>query len=104
MWFHGDAWLNPKFGVHARAASFGLLPDDCRDETARLLEEAALENLDLTFVEDEALINLIPAKNLFALGAKVRMFIEEPIEDRISDIGSSADLDEDAESNFETVT
>ena len=104
MWFYGDAWLNPKFSVHARAASFGLLPDDCRDETARLLEEAALENLDLTFVEDEALISLIPDKNLFALGAKVRIFIEEQIEDRISDIGSSADLDEDAESNFETVT
>ena len=103
MWSYGDVWLNPKFRVHARAASFGLLPDDCRDETARLLEEAALENLDLTFVEDEALINLIPAKNLFALGAKVRMFLEVQIENRIFDIGSSADLDEDAESNFETL-
>lgn len=103
MWFYGDAWLNPNFRVHARAASFGLLPDDCRDETVRLLMEAALENLDLTFVENEALISLIPRKDLFALGAKVRLLIEEQIEDRISDIGSSADLDGDAESNFETV-
>lgn len=103
MWYSGDAWLNPKFSVHARAAPFGLLPDDCRDETVRLLEEAALENLDLTFIEDEALINLIPAKSLFALGAKVRIFLEEKIVDRISNIGSDADLDEDAEGNFETV-
>ncbi len=103
MWYSGDAWLNPKFNVHARAAPFGLLPDDFRDETVRLLEEAALENLDLTFIEDEALVSLIPAKSIFALGAKVRMFLEEEFEDRILDISSGADLDEDAEGNFETV-
>lgn len=103
MWFFVGIWLNPKFSVHARAASFGLLPAECRDETVRLLEEAALKDLDLTFVEDEALINLIPAKNLFALGAKIRMFLEKKFEDRITDISSGANLDEDAESNFVTV-
>ena len=103
MWFFWEAWLNPKFRAHARAASLGILPDACRDETARLLEEAALENLDLTFIEDDDLLRLIPAKDLFALGAKVRVSLELEIEDRISDIGSSADLDDDAESNFETI-
>lgn len=103
MWYFGDTWMNPKFKVHARAESFGLLPDDCRDETVRLLETAALEDLDLTFIEDEALVSLIPAKRLFALGAKVRMFIEGKLEDRISEISSDADLDEDAEGNFKTI-
>lgn len=103
MWYSGEAWLNPKFSVHARAASFGLLPEDCRNETVRLLEDAALEELDLTFIENDALVSLIPAKKLFALGAKVRMFIEKELEDRISNIGSDADLDGDAEGNFETI-
>lgn len=104
MWFFGDAWLHPKYRVHARAKSFGLLPDDCREETARLLGEAALENLDLTFVEDENLLSLISSKELFALGANVRRLLNEKIEDQISDIGSLADIDDDAESNFETIS
>lgn len=103
MWSSSHAWINPKFNVHARAHSLGILPDHCREETATLLEDAALSDFDLSFLENEALLSLMPARKLFALGAKIRMAFESEIEEKIYEIGSTADLDSDAESNFETI-
>lgn len=102
IYHSSETWLDPKFKTHARAASLGILPESCREETARFLEEAALDNFDLSFVEDAGLLHLIPPQKLFALGFKVRRLMEQDIETLVSQIGEDADLDNDAESNFET--
>lgn len=104
MWSWGDVCHHPKFRVHARASALGILPKAYQEETALLLEEAALENLDLTFIEENDLLSFIPPRDLFALGAKVRMLLDTDIEGKISDLGSDVDIDDDAERVFETVS
>lgn len=103
IWYGGEIRLNPKVQVHARAASLNLLPETTREETASLLMDAALSNFDLSFIDREEILQLISPVDLFALGAKVRIAIEGKLEDMISSISTDADLDADAESNFETI-
>lgn len=103
MWFSGDAWLNPKYRAHARAASLGILPDVCRDETIRLLEWGAIENFDLSFVQRDDLLSLFSPKKIFEFGIKIRDFMENKLEKLISNTGDEADIDGDPESNFETI-
>jgi hypothetical protein len=94
---------DPKVTVHARAHRAGLLDAALREETASRLEKAANADFDLSFCNDEETLELIPAARLLSLGMKLRVSNLPRVEDRISDLASDADLDEDPESQFELV-
>lgn len=99
-WHFTRASQDPKIKCHARAHRLGLLSEDLRDESASNLEAKALDDFDLSFVEDEDLLTLIPPRQILALGLKLRAKTLPNIEDIISNITEDIDLDEEPGSHF----
>ncbi|MET3520958.1 hypothetical protein [Mesorhizobium abyssinicae] len=94
---------SPKLTAHARIHRLGLLADDLRERDAMALEEAALNELDLSFLDSEEMLGLIPPQRLVRLGMELRTRKLPDIEDRILELAGEADLDEDPESHFEKI-
>lgn len=92
---------DPKVLAHARAHRLGLLDDyDQRRTTARL-REAALNEFDLSFFEEEEILRLIPPQDMISLSIQLRSETLMKAPSRIKAIAENADLDEDPESHFE---
>ena len=94
---------SPKMVTHARAHRARLLNDDLRERAAVALESAAAEEFDLSFFDNSAMLELIPAERLVRLGMTLRVQQLTELEDKISEITHGADLDEDPESHFEKI-
>jgi len=94
---------DPRITTYARAYRLGLLSDNLRLEAAESLESAAFNNLDLSFFDSEDILALIPPIQLVRLGLRIEATILPSLEDRIDEITSNADLDEEPESHFENV-
>lgn len=103
-WVSTRASEDPKMKCHARAHRLGLLSEILRDETASRLEVSALGDFDLSFIEDEDMLALIPPQRIIALGVKLRTQTLPKAEDIIAGIAQGISLDEDAESRFEHIT
>ncbi|BCH19947.1 hypothetical protein MesoLjLa_67980 (plasmid) [Mesorhizobium sp. L-2-11] len=107
--FERKAWVtdyivdSPKLTAHARVHRLGLLTDDLRESDAVALEDAALNELDLSFLDSEEMLALIPPQRLVRLGMGLRTRKLPDIEERIIEIADRADLDGDPESHFEKV-
>lgn len=100
-WLTTPIWLDPKLESHGRALAIRLLPDDLRESSATILERAALDELDLSFFDDEAMLALIPPERLVELGVALRVRGLPGMQARIETITDEADLDEDLEELFE---
>jgi hypothetical protein len=100
-WRNHRADLDPKILVHARAYRLGILENYLQDETVSRLEEAAMDSFDLSFIEDESILRLIPPARLLSLGIRLRVETLVNAPDRIVDIAEEADLSDDPESHFE---
>ncbi|WP_176598287.1 MULTISPECIES: restriction endonuclease [Sphingobium] len=94
---------SPKMVTHGRAHRARLLNDDLRECAADALESAAINEFDLSFFDNSAILELIPADRLVRLGMTLRAQRLPEIDDRISEIANDADLDEDPESHFEKI-
>jgi hypothetical protein len=94
---------SPKLVTHARAHRARLLDDDLRELAAVSLESAAADEFDLSFFDNPAMLELIPAGRLVRLGMSLRIQRLPKFEDKISEITDGADLDEDPESHFEKI-
>ena len=94
---------SPKMITHARAHRARLLNDDLRERAAVALESAAEDEFDLSFFDNSAMLELIPAERLVRLGMMLRVQRLSELEDKISEITDGADLDEDPESHFEKI-
>ncbi|MBN9597044.1 MAG: hypothetical protein J0G36_17035 [Afipia sp.] len=94
------AGSDPRLATHARAHRMGVLPDDLRMEAADSLESSALVDLDASFFEEEEMLALIPPLRLVGLGISLRAKILPSLEERIDEIATDADLDEEPESHF----
>ena len=91
---------DPQVAAYARAHRLGLLPDDLRLEAADGLETAALTQLDVSFLGEEEMLALVPPLRLVGLGLALRTTVLPSLEDRIDEIASDADLDEEPDSHF----
>ncbi len=94
---------SPKMVTHARAHRARLLGSDLRERAAVALERAAADEFDLSFFDNAAMLELIPAERLVRLGMTLRIQRLPELEDKISEITDGADLDEDPESHFEKI-
>lgn len=90
-----------KVQAHARAYRLGWLDEYDQGQTASRLKEAALQDFDLTFFEEEENLRLIPPAQVISLGMKLRSETLIEVPHRIRAIAQDADLDEDPESHFE---
>lgn len=100
-WCYYRVSHDPKILTHARAHRFGLLDKSLQDKTAARLEEAATEDFDLSFFDEDDLLKLIPPARLVALGIRLRVETLVKAPDKITTIGREADLDEDPKNHFE---
>lgn len=91
---------NPRIQTYARAHQFGLLPDGLRREAASNLETDALSDLDLSFFADQQMLALISPLDLVGLGIALRTIVLPALEEKIDEIASDADLDEESDSHF----
>jgi hypothetical protein len=91
---------DPRFQAYARARQFGLLPDDLRSETVDRLESVVLNDVDVSFFADEAMLALIPPLRLVRLGLTLRTIVLPALEQKVDEITSDADLDEEPETQF----
>ena len=94
-------WLDTKLETHGRAHAMRLLSDELRDASAGDLERAAINELDLSFFDDEPMLALIPPERLVRLGVALRAAKLPEMVSRIEAITEEADLSEDIESLFE---
>ena len=95
---------DPKLQVLAQALKLGLLPDDLRHEASRRLVSSALDDFDLSFFDQEAMLALITPSELVTLGARLMTDLLPQSTDHIGRAAAEADLSEDPESQFERFT
>lgn len=105
-----NAWVtqpvstNSRLLMLARVNDLGLLGNDLRDEAESMLERAALIDGDLSFLDSDELLGLISPQRLVRLGSRLRTHVLPMIGHEISSILSEADLDNDPDSHFESVS
>lgn len=93
--------LDPKVLAYSRAYRLGWLDEYDQDQMSTRLQEAALDDFDFSFFEDEDILRLMPPKHVIALGIKLRSEILAEAPARIAAIAEDAYLDDDPESHFE---
>jgi hypothetical protein len=91
---------DPQLVTYGRANRLGLLPNDLRLEAADRLEAAAYSALDVSFFEEEDMLRLFSPLRLVNIGMGLRTKILPSLENRIDEITSAADLDEESDSHF----
>ncbi|MDG0063282.1 hypothetical protein MMB92_04885 [Burkholderia sp. IO2] len=101
--WHKVEWNN-RIRLHGLAHRLGVLEDSVRLATSDELQEAALRNLDLSFLQDDDLLRLIPPLELMRLTGKLLGLLDENIGDRISNLADSADPDSDLDDHFDPVS
>ncbi|MFG6565856.1 hypothetical protein ACGYLI_16690 [Sulfitobacter sp. 1A13421] len=91
---------DPKLATHGRANRLGLLLDHLREEAADRLVSAVQDELDTSFFEEEDMLGLLSPLQLVGMGMGLRTTILPSLEDRIDEISSDADLDDEPDSHF----
>ena len=91
---------DPKLATHGRANRLGLLLDHLREEAADRLVSAVQDELDTSFFEEEDMLGLLSPLQLVGMGMGMRTTILPSLEDRIDEIASDADLDDEPDSHF----
>lgn len=99
-WRTDLAGNDPQIAAYARAHSLGLLPEDLRSEAADVLESAVLTNLDASFFDEPEMLTLVPPLRLLGMGLALRTTVLPSLEERIDEIATDADLDEEPDSHF----
>ena len=84
---------NPRIRLLARLKTLGLLDPGLRAEAADELERAAFQKFDLSFMDDNDLLELIEPTKLLLLGRRLAALLDEEIPTRIVDLQEQADPD-----------
>lgn len=96
-------WGDQRFRMLARAHKLRLLPDDIREIASSQLEHAAIEDLDVSFLNEDEILALLKPTRLLSIGAQLVGMLNENISDRINEITESADPDQDIPDQFDVV-
>ena len=98
-----DLWHDPTVCVRARAHGMALLEPELRDETSLELMRALLDRADVSFIDDDSILALIPPTKLLHLSASIRNQTLTQIPAMTQVIADEADLESDPEDNFEEI-
>jgi len=93
-----------KVKLYSRAHAMALLPTELREEAAFALEEALLNELDGSFLDEDNILALFTPRHLLSVTAKLLVQMDETVSDRIRETVRQAELDIEPEDNFEDVT
>jgi hypothetical protein len=94
---------DPAIRLHARAYAQGLLPPELRDDTSGVLVRALLTEADTSFLEEDAVLDLIAPQKLLHLARKLRDEVLPNFPDMALNIIDEVDLDAEPESNFDDI-
>jgi hypothetical protein len=95
---------DPSICVHARAHSYGLLAPELRDDTSSVLERSLLTEADTSFLQEDAILDLILPQKLLNLARRVRDEVLPNFQDMATSVVDDADLDIEPESNFKDLS
>lgn len=90
-----------KVQAFARAQRLGLLPDSHRTEMSVQLESALVEDLDTSFLDDDAILALLRPTRLLKLFSPLRERLSGLVETQAKAIAEEADLDTEPSDNFD---
>lgn len=99
-WRSGLASHDPQLATYARAHHLGTLPDDLRSQVSDRLESAVHHDLDVSFFDDSQLLAVIPPLRLIGMGLALRTSVLPSLDERIDEIATDANLDEEPDSHF----
>lgn len=99
-WRSDLAGNDPQMAAYARAHRLGFLPEDLRSEVTDILESSALAKFDTSFFDEPEILMLVPPLRLLGMGLALRATVLPSLEERIDEIATDADLDEDPDSHF----
>ncbi len=89
--------------LRATAHEMGLLNEEVRVATVKMLQEGALGSLDASFIQDDSILAMFRPSELMHLTAGLLAKLDSEIAQEISDCRESADPDSDIDSQFEGV-
>lgn len=87
----------------ARVHRLHRLPDDIRIQLAYDLEEVALRELDVSFLDDDDILGLFQPTRLLSLGQQLVGTLKSVLPNRISEIAELADPEQDVPDQFDQV-
>jgi hypothetical protein len=94
---------DPAICVYARAYASGLLNSTLREEAGKILERGLLNDADTSFIRDDAILDLIAPQKLLQLARRLRDEVLPNFPIMATTIIQEADLEAEAESNFEDI-
>lgn len=86
--------------LHATAHSFLLLDEDIRVDTCEILENAAINNFDVSFLDNEEILELFRPSELIKLTVRLLSLLQDEIPARIEELAENADPDSDIDDQF----
>lgn len=89
--------------LRATAYEIGLLDEEVRSATVKMLEEGALDSLDASFIQNDGILAMFRPSELMHLTASLLAKLDSEIAQKISDCREGADPDSDIDSQFEEV-
>jgi len=102
-WPSAKVSRDAKVCAHARALKLAVLDESLRSEIAERLESAAIDGFDLSFLEEQDILALIPPQRLLKLGISLWAEVVPTVADRVAELAADADLDSEPESHFEDI-
>lgn len=100
-WSWSRASRTPRLRAAARAAKLGCLDEGVRDLLAAEIERLFDGALDLSCLEDQSLLGLIPPLRLIALGIRLQTELLPSAPQKILEAAEEVDLNYESESVFE---
>jgi hypothetical protein len=85
----------------SRAHRLGIIDDITRDNAVDTLENAIFFNNDLSFVDSDDILSLIPPTKIMRLTVRMRRELLGELSDKVSAICDEPDLDIDPEDNYQ---
>jgi len=89
--------------LRATAHEMGLLNEDVRSATIKMLQEGALDWLDASFIQDDSILAMFRPSELMRLTAGLLAKLDAEVAQKIEDCRENADPDSDIDSQFEDV-
>lgn len=100
---HWRVWGDQRIRFLARVHRLRGLPDEVRFQTEKELERTAIDELDVSFLDEDDILGLIRPTRLLSLGAQLIGMLADVIPNRIAQIAEEADPDQDVPDQFESV-
>ncbi|WP_298183708.1 hypothetical protein [uncultured Pseudomonas sp.] len=100
---HWRVWGDQRIRFLARANKLCGLPDEVRFLAEQELERIAVDDLDVSFLDEDDILGLIRPTRLVSLGAQLTGMLTDVIPSRIVEIAEEANPDQDVPDQFDQV-